>query len=153
VLDSRTSNSVLRIFRWGGVMVSPTVDAVQEMQVVNNTYDAQYRKAAGGIISLVSKSGVSEYHGTGYEFLRSANLDATTWDSNRWADPTCTTPECNKQRKGEFKRHQFGGNIGGPLWRSRRREGRVPSGRKERNRPLSSTGSPSLPTRRGNRKG
>jgi len=105
---------------WGGLQVSPIVDSVQEMQVVRNTYDAQYGKAGGGIITLISKSGTNEFHGTGYDFLRSENLDATMWGNNRYVDPGCNTPECGRDKKGEFKRHQFGGNIGGPIWRSKR---------------------------------
>lgn len=93
---------------WGGLMVSPTVDAVQEMQVVRNTYDAQYGKSGGGIVTLISKSGSSSFHGTAYNFLRNDNLDAAPWAVNRAGDT-----------KGEFKRNQFGGNIGGPIWRSK----------------------------------
>lgn len=68
---------------WGGLIVAPTVEAVQEMQVVRNTYDAQYGKSGGGIITIVSKGGTSKFHGTGYEFLRAENLDATSWSSNK----------------------------------------------------------------------
>lgn len=93
---------------WGGLMVSPTVDAVQEMQVLRNTYETQYGRAGGGIITLISKGGSPEFHGTVYEFLRNDNLDANDWGTNRAG-----------AKKGEFKRHQFGGNVGGPIWKSK----------------------------------
>ncbi len=106
---------------WGGLMVAPLVDSVQEMQVVRNTYDAQYGRSAGGIVNVISKSGTDKFHGEGYDFIRAENLDATPWTNNTFFSPVdCHTHDCNKQRKGEFKRHQFGGNIGGPIWRSKR---------------------------------
>jgi hypothetical protein len=93
---------------WGGLMVSPTIDAVQEMQVIRNTYDAQYGRSGGGVVSIVSKSGTNKFHGTGYECFRNDNLDANTWSNNRGGAP-----------RGEFKRNQFGGNLSGPIWASK----------------------------------
>ncbi|MFB3920549.1 MAG: TonB-dependent receptor domain-containing protein [Terriglobia bacterium] len=106
---------------WGAVQASPLVGSVQEMQVISNTYDAQYGKAGGGIVTLVSKSGTSKLHGTAYDFVRSENLDATSWWSNKNVPNWCpdATAECNRQKKGEFKRQQFGGNLGGPIWESK----------------------------------
>lgn len=104
---------------WGAVQASPLVDSVQEMQVISNTYDAQYGKAGGGIVTLVSKSGSSKFHGTAYDFIRAENLDATTWNNNTYVDPGCNTYQCGRDKKGEFKRQQFGGNIGGPIWESK----------------------------------
>ncbi len=90
---------------WGGLMVSPNVDAVQEMQIVRNTYDVQYGKSAGGVISLVSKGGSNQFHGSAYEYFRNDNLDANSWLGNRsgWS-------------RGEFKQNQFGGTVSGPIW-------------------------------------
>lgn len=106
---------------WGAVQAAPLVGSVQEMQVISNTYDAQYGKAGGGIVTLISKGGTNDFHGTAYEFLRAENLDATSWGNNRYVTAWCPDPtrECDRAKKGEFKRHQFGGNIGGPIWRSK----------------------------------
>ncbi len=105
---------------WGGLMVAPPTDSVQEMQIMSNTYDAKYGRSGGGVVSLISKSGSSSFHGEGFEFLRAENLDATSWGANRFVAVGCNTPTCNKRKKPEFKRHQFGGDIGGPIWRSKR---------------------------------
>lgn len=93
---------------WGGLMISPSVDSVQEMQVNRNTYDAQFGKTSGGVVSMVTKGGGNAFHGTAFEFFRNDNLDANSWSNNR-AGRTRT----------EFKRNQFGGNIGGPIWKSK----------------------------------
>jgi hypothetical protein len=77
------------------------VDAVQEFRVLTNAYSAQYGGASGGVISIITKSGTNEFHGTGFEFLRNDNLDA-----RNFFDPA---------EKPEFKRNQFGFAVGGPI--------------------------------------
>ena len=52
------------------------VDAVREFRVETSTYSAQYGRAAGGVINVITKSGTNELHGTAFEFLRNDNLDA-----------------------------------------------------------------------------
>ena len=80
------------------------VDAVREFRVETSTYSAQYGRAAGGVINVVTKSGTNEPHGSAFEFLRNDNLDAATWDDNRTG-----------RDKPEFKRNQFGFSLGGPV--------------------------------------
>jgi hypothetical protein len=77
------------------------VDAVQEFRVLTNAYSAQYGGASGGVISIVTKSGTNEFHGTAFEFLRNDNLDA-----RNFFDPA---------KKPEFKRNQFGFALGGRI--------------------------------------
>src|SRR3954447_8688973 len=48
----------------------PPSDAVRELKVISNTYDAQYGHNGGGVISMVSQSGTNRLHGSGYEFLK-----------------------------------------------------------------------------------
>jgi hypothetical protein len=81
------------------------VDAVQEFRVLTNAYSAQYGGASGGVISIITKSGTNEFHGTGFEFLRNDNLDA-----RNFFDPS---------QKPEFKRNQFGFAVGGPIVKDR----------------------------------
>ncbi|MBI4876561.1 MAG: TonB-dependent receptor, partial [Acidobacteria bacterium] len=94
---------------WNGLLYSPSVDAVQEVQVIRNSYDAQFGKSGGGVVSIVSKGGSAQFHGGVYEFLRNSTLDANTWTNNRTG-----------QRKPIFQRSQFGGNLSGPISRSKR---------------------------------
>ena len=94
---------------WGGLIASPGVDAVSEFQISRNMYDAQYGRTAGAVINLTTKSGTTEFHGTAFEYLRNDNLDANSFFNNR-----------SNVGKSEFKRNQFGGTIGGPIWKSRR---------------------------------
>lgn len=90
---------------WGGLMVSPIQDSVQEEQIIQNVYDAQYERAGEGVVTLVTRSGSSQFHGEGYDFMRNDGLDANSWYNDN-----------NGYPKSKFHRNQFGGNIGGPLW-------------------------------------
>ena len=89
---------------WGGLMVSPLQDSVQEQQIVTNTYDAQYERAGAGIVTLITKGGSTKFHGEAYDYLQNSALDANSWSNNKYGTP-----------KGPFKRNQFGGNISGPI--------------------------------------
>ncbi len=91
---------------WGATFGTPSVDAVQEMQIARNTYDAEFGKVANGVVSLVTKGGGDRPHGSVFWFHRNDNMDANLWERNRAGNP-----------KPEFKRNQVGLNVGGPIWR------------------------------------
>src|SRR5579884_1724400 len=94
---------------WGGLMVSPAVDAVQEMQIVRNTYDAEFGRTGGGVINITTRGGGPEYHGGIFDYYRNDNMDANSFFNNRAGRPL-----------SEYKRNQFGGSIGGPIWKSKK---------------------------------
>ena len=89
---------------WGGLMVSPLQDSVQEQQIVQNTYDSQYERGGAGIVMLITKGGTNQFHGEAYDYLQNDVLDANSWYNNKYDLP-----------KGQFKQNQFGGNISGPI--------------------------------------
>lgn len=94
---------------WGGLFVAPVNDSVQEQQIVQNVYDAQYQRSGAGVVTLVTKSGSNTYHGSVYDYFRNSALDANLW-SNGLTDPASP--------KGLFHRNQFGATFGGPISRS-----------------------------------
>jgi len=69
---------------------------VQEVVVSRNSYDAEFGKSGGGVVSVVTKGGSSQFHGSVFEFFRNDNLDANTWANNRVGRP-----------RVEFKRNQL----------------------------------------------
>jgi hypothetical protein len=81
------------------------VDAVEEFSVHSSTYSAEYGRAAGGIVNAVTRSGSNEPHGTLFYFHRNDNLDA-----RNFFDPG---------EPPEFRRHQYGVTMGGPIVRNR----------------------------------
>jgi len=80
------------------------LDAVQEFSVVTNNFSAQYGRAAGGIVNVVTKSGTNEFVGTGYDFYRSDKLSTNSQDNR-----------ANDIPKGKFNRNQMGYSLGGPI--------------------------------------
>lgn len=93
---------------WGQTFGTPQVDAVQEVQISRNTYDAQYGRVGNGVVNLVTRGGSNTWHGTAFEFLRNDKLDANRWELNR-----------NGNAKPPVRRNQYGGTISGPLWKKR----------------------------------
>jgi Carboxypeptidase regulatory-like domain/TonB dependent receptor/TonB-dependent Receptor Plug Domain len=89
----------------GALMGSETV---QEIQIVTNNYSAEYRSAAGGILSAVTKSGTNTFSGSLFEFYRNDALDAANYFDKKF----------NRQ-KPDLKRNQFGFSLGGPIMRDR----------------------------------
>jgi hypothetical protein len=85
--------------------VLPTVgqEAVQEFQVLRNSFSAEFGGASGGIVSIVSKSGSNSFHGGGFGFFRDDRFDAR----NRF--------DFSPGDKAPFNRQQYGGSLGGPL--------------------------------------
>ena len=80
------------------------VDAIQEFTVLGVNYGAQYGRAAGGVVNVATRAGTNELRGTVFFFHRNDNLDA-----RNFFDP----------EKPEFRRHQFGLSLGGPIVRGK----------------------------------
>ncbi len=80
-------------------------DAVAEFKVLTATFPAQYGRATGGIVDLVTKSGTNQLHGTAYGILRDKIFDANSWMNNYQGQPRGT----DSQKDGGF-------NVAGPVW-------------------------------------
>ena len=77
------------------------VETVREFRVLTNSYGAEYGRAAGGVITAVTRSGTNNLHGSAFDFLRNSALDARNFFDLKEAAP--------------FKRNQFGFTVGGPV--------------------------------------
>jgi hypothetical protein len=86
---------------WGGVIYTPSVDAVQELKIQTNAFTAQYGWSSGNVVNIVTKSGSNEFHGDAYEFYSNSDLFARNF-FNSGPEPA-------------FNRNQFGGTLGGPI--------------------------------------
>jgi hypothetical protein len=92
------------------------VEALQEFQVLTNTYGSQFA-GNGAVINMASKSGTNSFHGSAYEFLRNSALDARSFfdfQSTGTVDAN-GVPVVVAQQKPPFRQNQFGGSVGGPI--------------------------------------
>jgi hypothetical protein len=80
------------------------LDSVQEFSVLTNNFTAEYGRASGGVVNLVTKSGTNALHGSAYEYNRVSRLSANTYQNDATNTP-----------KGIFTRNNFGFSIGGPV--------------------------------------
>ncbi len=83
-----------------GAMISPPIDGVQEFKLITSGFAAEYGKYAGGVLSVVTKSGTNRLRGSFYEFLRN-----DVFDASGYFDVT----------KSKLRKNQFGATISGPV--------------------------------------
>ncbi len=93
----------------GIIVINPTLESIGESKITSQNYDAEFGQATAGVVSVQTKSGANQLHGSGFEFFQNAALQARN-------------PFTQSQRDaitGKFipdtKRNQFGGSIGGPI--------------------------------------
>jgi Carboxypeptidase regulatory-like domain len=108
----------------GTIGVRPSIDAVQELNVQTNKYDASVGRTGGGVVDVVTKSGTNAYHGSGYEFFRNKVLNANpNWNFNEALAQEAIKsglintpdPQTTAAPNPAFQQNQFGGSIGGAI--------------------------------------
>jgi len=80
------------------------VESTEEFKVLTNNMSAEFGRTGGGIISVISKSGTNQFHGSLFEYLRNAAIDANEFFANKAGVPVLP-----------FVFNQFGGSVGGPV--------------------------------------
>ena len=61
---------------------TPSLEAVEEVQLIRNQFAAEYGRASGGRLNLRTRSGANKFHGRAFDFFRDESLDANTWKNN-----------------------------------------------------------------------
>jgi Carboxypeptidase regulatory-like domain len=104
------SSNMTEVTAFGGAGVAiPAPDTIQEFKVQNSLYDAQYGRGGGANVDVETRTGTAEIHGNVYYFGRNEALDANNFFANATGVP-----------RGEFRRSQPGGTLGGPMPWSRK---------------------------------
>ena len=88
----------------GSWQFSPSVESVQEVRVLVNSYDAQFGRTGGGTVNTTLRSGTDTWHGEAYEFLHNAVLDANSVVNNSVG-----------ASRGKHITNQFGATAGGSI--------------------------------------
>ena len=100
LLDGGLNNDLLG----NGVVLNPNPDAIAEFRILTSNYTAEYGRNGAGVISVVTKSGTNQIHGSAFEFARN-----TAFDANAYFNIQSGLP------RNDLKRHQFGATFGGPI--------------------------------------
>ena len=89
-------------------VVGPSVEAIGEMRVMTNGYNAEYGRGAGGVVNVMLKAGTNQLHGSVFNYLQNDKLNANRWERNFAG-----------AGRGPFKQNQFGVAAGGPVIKNR----------------------------------
>lgn len=84
---------------------APALNAIEEVTIRTNSYDAAYGRIGGGVTSITLKTGTNQLHGQLYEFLKNDNLNSNGYSRNAAG-----------VRRPEFKNHTFGFTVDGPVY-------------------------------------
>jgi hypothetical protein len=88
----------------GGFSGLVSIDAMQEFRIQTSTYAPEFGRQPGGQISIVSRSGTNQFHGTVFDYFRNTVLNANDWFADSEALP-----------KAAMRQNDFGGVVGGPI--------------------------------------
>lgn len=95
----------IRSVRFNNMAMQPNVDTLQEFNLLRNSFSTEYGQGQA-VVSMVTKSGSNQFHGTAYEFARNAVFDARNYFARTGSKP-------------DFTRHQYGGTLGFPIIKDR----------------------------------
>jgi hypothetical protein len=95
---------------WGGTsIITPSEDSVESVKVVSNSYDAEDGRFSGAQIQITSKSGTNNYHGSLFFAAHRPGLNAFQPFNGQHNAPL----------RDENRFNQFGGSVGGPIWKNK----------------------------------
>lgn len=104
---------------WGGTsVITPSEDSVDNLKVVSNSYDAENGRFSGAQIQVTSKSGTNSLHGSAFFKASRPGLNAY----QRWngvGSNVSGTPAKRGLNRDQNRFNQYGGSLGGPLWKNR----------------------------------
>ena len=95
----------------GGTNSLVSVDALQEFRIQTSTFAPEFGRTPGAQISIVTRSGTNNFHGSGFDYLRNDKLDANNW-FNCYTNKPCLP-------KAQERQNDFGGTFSGPIFKNR----------------------------------
>jgi hypothetical protein len=102
------SGALPALTAWGGTNSLVSVDALQEFRIQTSSFAPEFGRTPGGQVSIVTRSGTNQFHGTLFEYFRNDVLDAKDWFTN-----------FNHLQKPAERQNDFGGVFGGPVFKDK----------------------------------
>jgi hypothetical protein len=90
------------------ILLFPSIEAIAEFKSLRNSYGPEYGQAAGAIVSIATRGGSNNFHGSLFYFGRNDKLNATEFFT-----------KTNGLKKDQLRRNDFGGSLGGPIIKDR----------------------------------
>ncbi len=90
------------------ILLYPSIEAIAEFKSLRNSYGPEYGQAAGAVVSIVTRGGSNEFHGSAFYFGRNDKLNSTEFFTNR-----------SGLKKDKLRRNDFGFSLGGPIIKNR----------------------------------
>jgi hypothetical protein len=106
-LNQTAGGTVPGLTSSGGTNGLVSVDAMREFRIQTSSYGPEFGRTPGGQVSIVTKSGTNQFHGTAFDYVRNDIFDARNWFD---------TPPLPKP---PIRQNDFGGTVGGPIWQNK----------------------------------
>ena len=90
------------------VTYTPSAEAVEEFNVQQSNFSAEYGFSGATIVNMITRSGTNSFHGSGYDFIRNTITDANNWFNDEFGVPI-----------SPVHRNNYGGTVGGPIWKNK----------------------------------
>jgi hypothetical protein len=90
------------------ILVYPSIQAIDEMKILTNSYGAEYGQASGGVVSIITRGGTNQIHGGAFYDGRNTSLNANDFFNNQHDQP-----------RSALHRNDYGFNVGGPIVKDR----------------------------------
>ena len=108
VSDQAAPGDLPPVSALGGTQSLITADELEAVWLQTSTYTAQYGRQPGAQVAFVSRAGTNRFHGSAFGYHRPRRLEANSWFDNRFNQPHAA-----------LHLNQFGGSLGGPVWRGK----------------------------------
>ncbi len=100
------------------ITFQPSIDTTSEFRIDNQTFSAEYGRSDGSIVTVATRSGTDHFHGELFDYFRNEALDARNYFNRSFNATTGVPLVANTGDKAPLKRNNFGGSVGGPVWRN-----------------------------------
>ena len=99
------------------ITFQPSIDTTSEFAINNQTFSAEFGRSDGSIVTVATRSGTDHFHGEAFDYFRNEALDARNYFNRGFNTATGLPLAANTGDKAPLKRNNFGGSVGGPVWK------------------------------------
>jgi len=99
------------------ITFQPSIDTTSEFAINNQTFSAEFGRSDGSIVTVATRSGTDHFHGEAFDYFRNEALDARNYFNRGFNTTTGLPLVANTGDKAPLKRNNFGGSVGGPVWK------------------------------------